>query len=747
MHQGYRSINSGTVRPVLLARGDGQPCLFSLSRLIIGRLRGNRALSMTIACLIALIAAGSLVAGALDTGDAAYKIRLNRVDLGFDRQTGDLVYLSSPATGVILEGTLEHSGLLDLAYPTKEFTPLRLASRFSKAQVVPNGEGVSIKWDSLGPSRGTFRLPEGRVSAQVTIRAADDGRSVIFACRIENHSKASIPQVLFPDLWGLTPSNGVEGTQLRLTRSVVRPFAVPFRDPESAPPYYERTGWKQYPSDGGYYAENALRWIDFGGLAGGLSVFQRKWGTEDRPDVLTYRSESDPMHLRLAWQHKGAIDPGQTWESGEFWLTPHPGGWAKGIEVYRDYVERANPPRALPTHVRNGLGYQTIWMTQQPEKDRDKVYFRYTDIPRVAQEAVQYGLDELAPWFWNSTYFRMPIRSSPLLGSEQELLQGIEKARTLGANVAPFVSIHIILNDAVARYGVKPGHDDWTYHPELIPEFRPYYAHDLEGTFVEDDSPLWQHDAQAALTEWVNKGMTSLSFDQFSYKETPGQKPGLIRVIEQVRSVARAKDPQSTFASESNNDLELDSSILDYTWNWLDYVDAGPLAAVLRSPRLNCNIDDSPLVAKKCFAEGLYLNVMPSRADSPNGTALISEKPALAKALKDLAAMHKQFLPYFVQGHALGESVLSQATTGFVRAHALPDGLLVFVLNDRPVPQQIVLLSDLSLWLPKGTAFEVKRFDGQGRLLGKSSVEGSQWVGVTDLLQGGEMSAFELRPE
>ena len=209
--------------------------------------------------------------------------------------------------------------------------------------------------------------------------------------------------------------------------------------------------------------------------------------------------------------------------------------------------------------------------------------------------------------------------------------------------------------------------------------------------------------------------------------------------------MAQSKDSQSTFASESITDLELDSPILDYLWNWTDYVDAGPIVSVLRSPRPNCNIDDSPLTAKKCFAEGLFLNVMPSKVDGPNGTALISERPALANALKQIAGMHKQFLAYFVEGHALGESVLSQATTAFVRAYQLPDRLLVLVLNDRSEPQQVVLGGDLSLWLPNSNSFEVKQFDAQGQLLGSSGVEGTRWVAVTQLLQPGGISAFELR--
>jgi hypothetical protein len=56
----------------------------------------------------------------------------------------------------------------------------------------------------------------------------------------------------------------------------------------------------------------------FGSLHSGVSVFQRKWGTPDAPDVFTWRSEADPMSLRLLWQHKALVKPGQTWDSGEF---------------------------------------------------------------------------------------------------------------------------------------------------------------------------------------------------------------------------------------------------------------------------------------------------------------------------------------------------------------------------------------------------------------------------------------------
>ena len=236
---------------------------------------------------------------------------------------------------------------------------------------------------------------------------------------------------------------------------------------------------------------------------------------------------------------------------------------------------------------------------------------------------------------------------------------------------------------AFRGYGVKPRmSDDYTYHTELIPQMSPYYDHEWTGTYVPGYNPLWLADLHATLTEWIQQGINSFSFDQFNYKSNLGQKPGLIKTIEQIRELSRTKDPESTFSGESEVDLELDSAILDYTWNWRDYVDAGPIVSVLRFPRLNCNLEDSALAAKRCFAEGLYLSAMPSKIDEENGSAFIREKPELGRALKELAVLRKQYLPYFVKGTALGESLLSQSAPEFVRAYRLGDQLLAFVLND-----------------------------------------------------------------
>jgi hypothetical protein len=690
-------------------------------------------------------------------------VTFNGVDISIDRDTGSLLLLSSSPTGVILQASPEGAGLVDLGYPVESYTPMRLASRFSRAEVAQEKNAVVISWNALGPSRSNFTLPPGRVFVQVTIRAADDGKSVIMTCRIENKSTVSVPQILFPDLWGLKPFAGTEETRLRLARGIEQPFTEPLKQPETAPDYVGQ-GWKFYPF-GGYYVENALRWVDFGSLEGGLSIFQKKWGSEDQPDVVTHRTAQDPLSLRLAWQHKQTVEPGQTWESGEFWLTPHPGGWAKGIEVYRHYVAQVNPFRPLPTHVRDGLGFQTVWLIQNHEPDPAKAYFRFADLPRVAQDASQHGIDEVV--FWHSSpAFILPIPLAPSssqvgptapypVGTREELIEAIHKAKELGVNMVPFISIHEVLNrDAERLYGLKPSSDEnWVFHSELIPNFQPYYVKGVrESTWVPSDNKLWQKNVLKELTDRINAGMYSFSWDQFSWdywrggEKIAGRKTELLDLIEKVRGLARAKDPESTFSGESGDadSLEVDGRVLDYTWNWVDYADAGPILNVLRAPRLNCDVEDSARVVKKAFSDGLYINAMPKKPGEENGSALISSQPDMAQALKDAASLRKQFLPFFVDGTFIGDSVLRKRTSAFVRGYTLDNKLLIIVLNDQDKAESVAVSSDLSLWLPSSKSYVSKYYDSDGRLVRTTPGTGEGWSGGTDLLQPNELALFEI---
>lgn len=675
-------------------------------------------------------------------------VTLNGLEIGIDERTGSVVLLRSTHTKEILQAEPQSAGLLDVAYPVDSFAAMRLASRFSTAAIEQSANEVTIKWNQLGASRSNLALPGGAVRAEVSFKAAADGRSVILRSRIRNDSAVPVPQILFPDLWGLKPVAGMEQTRLRFARGNAYPFAEPVNDPQKAPFYASLShgsgiAWKEYPA-GGYYQPNSLRWLDYGGYAGGLSVFQKKWGTFDWPDVFTRRSERDPQSLRMAWVHKQEIKPGAEWDSGEFWLTPHAGGWAKGIEVFNEYVKQAVPAPTLPTHVRDDIGYQTIWMIQTAEVDPAKATFRYSDLPRIAADARRYGIHEIVPWGWN-TYSTLPIPIRTELGTEQELVAGVKAAKQQGVNITPFISITLVRNMYASRYGVEPANADWTYHDELVPMFRPYYTKYWNGVEIDSNNPIWQRDTTDALTQWIERGVSSFAWDVYKvHPAADGGRPPVLTLTDNVRKVARAADPQSVFSGESVSHLEFDSQTLDYLWNWNDYEDAAPITNVLRAPRVSCNVESSPLVVAKCFADNLYMNVMPRKPDDANGTALISDKPELGQAVLDASKLRRQFLRYFVDGTFIGDAVLSKPCSGFVRGYRLKDRLLVIVLNDSAAPKSIDVSSELGLWLPSAKNYRLTRYDGGGKQIGGVESTPAQWSRSFEQLPGGAFTFLEF---
>src|SRR5579863_9516514 len=76
----------------------------------------------------------------------AVEVHLQGLDIGIDDATGSLVSISSAATGLLLQAPPESAGLLDVAYPVNSFAAMRLASRFSHAEIVQQGpQEVIIK--------------------------------------------------------------------------------------------------------------------------------------------------------------------------------------------------------------------------------------------------------------------------------------------------------------------------------------------------------------------------------------------------------------------------------------------------------------------------------------------------------------------------------------------------------------------------------------------------------------------------
>lgn len=671
----------------------------------------------------------------------ALHIDLNGLDVSLDEASGGIVGLRLDGPGQLLEAGPDEAALVDVAYPLPQFEPLRLATRFTTGTVISReGMGVRIATSALGPSRELGI--EGSVSAEVTLRPTADGRSVVLSCRVTNNSPRPVRQVVFPDLAGLLPVAGVDHTILKTGGFGSAPFRE-LRLPD-VDQFYAQSGAFREHNSGGMFQDMIMRWLDLGGLNGGLSLFPRRWGWDAHVKVLLHLSEVTGR-LRLMCVNAEEVPPGDTWESGEWVLTAHRQGWAQGLEPYREWIhENLKREAPVPPHVRRGLGFRSVWMCQnQPDDPAGDAVWRFQDLPELAREAKAHGLTELVLWGTHPG-FTLPLPPPfPHLGTEEGLARAVAECREMGVRVAPFISMLQANKATGPRYGLSvPETGGWTYHTELIPRFNPPYAGNYACAQVDTSHSQWQADALAACQHLVDLGMTSLSWDQFLCEQ---REPNIPTLVRQVRRYARDRDPEAAFSGEELYNIEIASELLDYTWVWGGWGDFQAYTSAFPAPRRNININRSVAEVKRGFLDNLYLNVWPAMPGGINGSARIEACEELSQALKQCAKLRAQFLSYFTEGTFVGNCVLTEPCPGtHLCGYALPDRLLVLAMNVG-APRALTFAFDAAPWLTApGSACEVRHYDGSGRLLDTQDVPLGPHTVTTPPLQGFEITIYEV---
>ena len=695
--------------------------------------------------MFAVCALVCLHTAVIDTYSAETSLQLNGIEIRLDTDTGAIVRIAYPGVGTILEASGDKAGLIELAYPLPEFEPLRLASRFSEARIEANDQKVTIHYDRLGPSRKAFNH-RSDVSATVTLKAADDGKSVIFSCRVHNRSDQPVPQVLFPDLAGLLPTAGEADTQLRTCGTVISPW----REMRSSP---SGQFWVQdrdvvVLKPGRLLGNMVFRWLDLGSSKGGISMFAKRWGWDPLNSVYADMYQRT-MRLRLMWEHADEIAPGQTYESGEFWLTPHRHGWAEGIEAYRQWFkENYRRPYSLPERIRNGLGYRTVWMsTRFPDDPAGDIVWKFEDLPDVATEAKEHGLAEVVAWAWTQG-FHLPIPEPyPQLGTTEDLLSAVEQSRGIGAPVSLFVTVLGADRETAKRHGSpfrKRG--SYTRHVDLLPRRGAWYTKTFDYNYADVRNAQWQSDVRDSLKALIDKGFTDLTWDQVKLANHP--EPNMASAIKWIRDYARAKAPNASFGGESTSRAEIDLEPIDFTWNWRDYSDIRPLTSLLTDgPRINTNINRSIPDVVRAFADNSYLNVMPRKPDHINGSDWIKSYPDLSRTLKQCAHLRRQFLPYFTQGRLVGECVLAEPnSTIHLTAYIIEDTILAIAVNtDQQQTQDLQF--DVEPWLKDSAGpLEARVFDQKGELVANKQHKSQQFAVTTPSLEQWGLCVIEIAP-
>ncbi|MBN1492322.1 MAG: hypothetical protein JXA69_20580 [Phycisphaerae bacterium] len=696
-----------------------------------------------IALALCVSAGVTFVAAAPALG--ATNVRLNGTEIELDANTGAIVRMTHPDVGTLLDASEGNAGLLELAYPLPEFEPLRLASRFSTARIEVNEHEVTIHYERLGSSRTAFN-ERANFSATVKLAAADDGKSVIFTCRIENRSEQPIPQMLFPDLAGLLPTAGEAHTQLRTCGTVISPWTEMQSNPSGQ--FWVEDQDLVVLRPGRLLSNMIFRWLDVGGTRGGVSLFAKRWGWDPANNVYADMDQRT-MKLRLMWEHAEAIKAGASYDSGEFWLTPHAHGWAEGIDPYRRWFTQ-NYKRLcpMPERIRNGLGFRTAWMTQRAPADPegDNVW-RLSDLPDMATEAKAHGLAEIVVWSWCQP-FHLPIPPPyPQVGTIDELLATARQCERIGVPLSLFVTVLGADRETAKRHGsVWRKRGSYTRHVELLPRRGAWYTSSYDYNYADVRCAGWQADVHDSLKALIDKGFTDLTWDQV--KLTNDREPNMITAIRWIREYTRQHDADASFGGESTSVAEIDLEPVDFTWNWRNYSDTRPLISLLADgPRINVNINRSIPDVVRSFADNLYLNVMPRRPEHINGSDWIRNHAELSRVLKQCARLRRQFLPYFTGGRLIGDCVLVEPNPAIhLTAYCFKDRMLAVVVNTGP-RQAHDLQCDVEPWLEvKAGELEVTLFDEGGHPTEHKQHESKQFTVRTPALEPWGLCVIEIVP-
>lgn len=605
---------------------------------------------------------------------------LNGTKFAFNRDNGALISLETEGvTPMISDG----KGLFDLAWPVHNDYDIQRANpcgAFSFSVPEFNSEDgiITIKYSKVPCTMNPEGVAEydGGISAILTLRAHEDGKSVAMRLQLKNNSNAEIAQVLFPDMNGIVPTMDEAHARLTMMAGACNPFTELKNTPQSRETFFawtETTAGRFYRAGGFQQGAFVGRWYDMGSRAGGFSMYRRHWGWG--PDKDYKGNDADMMgysetlwvkldnltnKLRIASVHYPRVAPGEEYDSGEYVITAHTGNWIHGIGAYKEYAQ-SNIHRVVPVpkRVKEMLGFRTIFMSNGYLKDPTDYSWSYDDLPKVAEDMKEHGIYDLNAWTLHS--YVLPMTKDCFYkewGGFDACKKNIDKLHEMGITVTPLVSWISAWDETAKNYGIKERSGSWAETPKSIPMFAAPYC-DRWSCFQLHDHELerWQQDVRDGLRFIRDElGCPDICWDQYVLGDN--RNDIVHDIINEYREETEKMYPGTAFSSECTLYYESDVDNTDFTWNWLYWPgnaprsggDYRPYMHVIETLRPNMNVDSTPEYVKLIFMDNLMMNVYPSRPENYNGSALISEYPEYSAAVKTCAALRRQYLHYFTDG-------------------------------------------------------------------------------------------------
>lgn len=139
---------------------------------------------------------------------------------------------------------------------------------------------------------------------------------------------------------------------------------------------------------------------------------------------------------------------GETFETAPVVTAFHRGDWHDGAKIYRAFRMPTLPPmRRQPEWVKCSPGLHAHYDFKYQSGE---VVHCYQDIPRLAREALDVGLNHMLLSGWHKDGFDRGFpcyQYDPDLGTEEDFAAGVAKAQEMGVHVSLYMNIRLHNND------------------------------------------------------------------------------------------------------------------------------------------------------------------------------------------------------------------------------------------------------------------------------------------------------------
>ena len=387
--------------------------------------------------------------------------------------------------------------------------------------------------DTLEIAVDEMRFENESIDISATFRVRLEGDEVQWAATVVNRAPVILSELFLPEIGGIDGLGGEKPDDLiwpqgagRRVRNVKKALhagldsrvasLAPIENPvnEVGDPRLTLV----YPS--GWPNPASMNWFELTNEHRGIY-----FGSHDARFTLGAMSVTRQMGsggtLKFAFVKYPFVRQGETWESGDYVVSPHAGDWHHGARKYRAWAASWFKPTPKPEWIRKMKGMFLVILRQQ----YGDVMWKYDDLPFLYSEAKKSGLDTVGLFGWTEAGHdnQYPIYNpDPAMGGEAELRRGLAAITAAGGKSILYIQGHLL--DPTTEFYREKGYKMAAKNIWGSPYYEQYNKFN-QSSFLENFSrklfvPVWPGDPNwiQLMSETgrrvMDLGPTGIIFDQ-----------------------------------------------------------------------------------------------------------------------------------------------------------------------------------------------------------------------------------------